>query len=80
MNEYTPHEADHPAERPEETPEHQPFRTLRDVEREHIERVLDEVRWNQRRAARILGISRWSLSRRLRKYELTRDGSDTEAS
>jgi len=32
--------------------------------------VLREVRWKQRRAARILGISRWSLARRLRKYGL----------
>jgi len=41
---------------------------LRDVERRHIERVLQEAHGNQRRASRILGISRWSLSRRLRKY------------
>jgi DNA-binding protein Fis len=34
----------------------------------HIQRVLEEARGNQRRASRILGISRWSLSRRLRKY------------
>lgn len=58
-------------------PEHLPERvripggtlqSLRDVEVHHIERVLHEARGNQRRAARILGISRWSLSRRLRKY------------
>ncbi len=42
--------------------------SLRDVEMHHIERVLLEARGNQRRASRILGISRWSLSRRLRKY------------
>jgi len=42
--------------------------SLRDVERRHIERVLQEARGNQRRASRILGISRWSLSRRLQKY------------
>jgi DNA-binding NtrC family response regulator len=42
--------------------------SLRDVEIRHIERVLQEARGNQRRASRILGISRWSLSRRLRKY------------
>ena len=42
--------------------------SLRDVEVRHIERVLAEARGNQRRASRILGISRWSLSRRLRKY------------
>lgn len=45
-----------------------PLSSLRDVEMRHIERVLQEARGNQRRASRILGISRWSLSRRLRKY------------
>ena len=45
-----------------------PLASLRDLERRHIERVLHEARGNQRRAARTLGISRWSLSRRLRKY------------
>ncbi len=45
-----------------------PLPSLRDVEMRHIQRVLEEARGNQRRASRILGISRWSLSRRLRKY------------
>ena len=44
------------------------LRSLREVEVHHIERVLHEAHGNQRRASRILGISRWSLSRRLRKY------------
>jgi len=47
-----------------------PLPSLQDVERRYIARVLQEARGNQRRAARILGISRWSLSRRLRKYGL----------
>ena len=47
-----------------------PLPSLREVEIRHIERVLHEARGNQRRASRILGISRWSLSRRLRKYGL----------
>ena len=47
-----------------------PLPSLREVEIRHIERVLQEARGNQRRASRILGISRWSLSRRLRKYGL----------
>ena len=41
---------------------------LQDLERRYIARVLQESHGNQRRAARILGISRWSLSRRLRRY------------
>lgn len=44
--------------------------SLQDVERRYIARVLQEAHGNQRRAARILGISRWSLARRLRKYGL----------
>ena len=47
-----------------------PLPSLQDLERRYIARVLQEARGNQRRAARILGISRWSLSRRLRKYGL----------
>jgi transcriptional regulator with GAF, ATPase, and Fis domain len=48
----------------------EPLLSLQDLERRHIERVLDEVQWNQRQAARILGITRWSLARRLRKYAI----------
>jgi two-component system response regulator HydG len=51
-----------------------PLPSLRDVERRHIERVLFESSGNQRRASRILGISRWSLSRRLRKYGMLARG------
>jgi DNA-binding NtrC family response regulator len=47
-----------------------PLPSLQDLERRYIARVLQEARGNQRRAARILGISRWSLSRRLRRYGL----------
>jgi len=46
------------------------FVPLREVEKLYIERVLSEVRGNQRRASKILGISRWSLARRLRKHGL----------
>jgi two-component system response regulator HydG len=59
---------EHLPERIRTQPSGGPLSSLRDLERRHIERVLHEARGNQRRAARILGISRWSLSRRLRKY------------
>ena len=59
---------EHFPEQMRRTPEGGPLTSLRDVEMRHIERVLQEARGNQRRASRILGISRWSLSRRLRKY------------
>src|SRR2546427_731498 len=59
---------EHLPEQMRRAPESGPLSSLRDVEMRHIERVLQEARGNQRRASRILGISRWSLSRRLRKY------------
>lgn len=48
----------------------EPLPSLEDVEQRYIAHVLDLAHGYQRRAARILGISRWSLSRRLRKYGL----------
>ena len=44
--------------------------TLREVEAGHIAHVLAVVGGNQRRAARALGITRWSLARRVKKYGL----------
>jgi DNA-binding NtrC family response regulator len=52
------------------TPRTTSLPSLEDVEMRHIRRVLEDTRGNQRRAARILGITRWSLARRLRKYGL----------
>ncbi len=40
-----------------------PLRTLEEVEREHIERVLEKTRGNKTRAAQILGVSRRTLFR-----------------
>lgn len=68
MNDLTVHDVSGPATQPNEAP----LASLRDVERRHIERVLEEVRWNIGRASRILGISRWSLARRLRKHGVLR--------
>jgi DNA-binding NtrC family response regulator len=44
--------------------------TLEALEVDHIRHALEQAGGNQRRAARSLGISRWSLSRRLRKHGL----------
>ena len=67
---------EHFPEQMRRAPESGPLSSLRDVEMRHIERVLQEARGNQRRASRILGISRWSLSRRLRKYGMQTHGED----
>jgi transcriptional regulator with PAS, ATPase and Fis domain len=45
-------------------------RTLDDVEREHIKRVLDETGWNLSRTARILDIDRTTLYNKLKRYGL----------
>lgn len=50
--------------------------SLHELERSYIERVLRETGGHQRRAAKILGITRWSLARRLRKYGLASGESD----
>jgi DNA-binding protein Fis len=44
--------------------------TLQELEARHVARVLYAAGGNQRRAARVLGITRWSLARRLRKLGL----------
>ena len=56
-----------------------PLPSLSEVEQHHIQRVLGEVRWNCRQAAKILGISRWSLARRIRKYGMHRPGREQHA-
>jgi two-component system response regulator HydG len=45
-------------------------RTLREVERRHILRVLEESGGNHAHAARVLGIDRRTLYRKLNKYKL----------
>jgi len=44
---------------------------LADVARHQIEKVLREVNGNKARAARLLGLSRRSLYRRLSEYQRT---------
>jgi DNA-binding NtrC family response regulator len=59
----------------------EPPRSLDDVERGHIERVLRELNWNQSRAARVLGIDRVTLYHKIKRYGLKRpDGGQAEAS
>jgi DNA-binding NtrC family response regulator len=65
---------EHLPERFRPGPDVGPLPSLRVLEKRHIEHVLHEARGNQRRASRVLGISRWSLSRRLRKHGMPGHG------
>ncbi len=49
------------------------FETLAEVEAQHIRRVLQNVNWNKRRAAEVLGINRSTLYEKIRVYGLERD-------
>jgi len=44
--------------------------SLADLEKAHVRSVLDSVRWNERRAAKILGISGRALSQKVKSYKL----------
>ncbi len=57
----------------------QAARSLDDVERLYIEAVLRSCGWNKSQAARMLGIERTTLDRRLKKYGFARpDGVDDD--
>jgi two-component system response regulator AtoC len=47
-----------------------PYRSLQDVEAQHISRVLDATGWHQGKACGILGISRPTLRKKIREYGL----------
>ena len=55
---------------PADTPERPVLVSLRDVEREHIRRVLDHLKWNKKRAAQVLQISRETLYRKIAEFAL----------
>ena len=46
------------------------FRTLSDLEKYHIKRILDEVKWNKLEASRILDITRPTLNAKIERYSL----------
>lgn len=49
---------------------------LEDIESEHISRTLKWTNWNKREAARILGINRSTLDRKLERYEIRQSTSE----
>jgi DNA-binding NtrC family response regulator len=53
--------------------------SLRDVEREHVARVLSATGWHRSRACTILGVSRPRLRRLIRQYALTPPKASTRA-
>ena len=46
--------------------------SLREIERRHIQRVLEATDWNKRRACAILEISRPTLDRKIEEFGLER--------
>jgi two-component system response regulator AtoC len=49
-----------------------PYRSLADLEKYHIKKILDEVNWNKMEASQILDITRPTLNAKIEKYELVR--------
>ncbi len=49
------------------------FRSLASLEKFHIKRILDEVKWNKLEASRILDITRPTLNAKIEKYNLLQD-------
>jgi DNA-binding protein Fis len=48
--------------------------SLATLEKVHVKSVLESVRWNERRAAKILGISAKTLSTGIKSYNLNKPG------
>jgi DNA-binding NtrC family response regulator len=53
-------------------PEIPQFRSLAEIEKYHIKRILDEVKWNKLEASHILDITRPTLNAKIEKYDLVR--------
>ena len=46
------------------------LKSIADIEKVHIKKVLDRVRWNKQEASRILDITRPTLNAKIEKYGL----------
>ncbi|MBE7444441.1 MAG: hypothetical protein HS132_04070 [Planctomycetia bacterium] len=47
------------------------IRSLANIERQHIQRVLNETSWRRTEAARILGINRTTLYNKIKEYGIS---------
>ncbi len=56
-----------------ESPAEMPFKTLAELEKFHIKRVLDELKWNKQEAAGYLDITRPTLNAKIEKYQLSQE-------
>jgi len=54
-------------------------KSLEEIEKAHILRVLEECGWNQTRAATILNIDRVTLHHKLKRYGWSRPTTETQA-
>jgi two-component system response regulator AtoC len=63
---------DMPFVRGQESPEEKAAISLREVEKKHIMRVLDETDWNVTRSANLLEIDRATLYNKIKNYSLSR--------
>ncbi len=60
---------------PASAPDDAPLSTLAAMERAHILRALHELHWVKKNVAEALGISRPTLDRKIRLYDLTQDST-----
>jgi DNA-binding NtrC family response regulator len=52
-------------------------KTLEDIEKAHIRRVLEQCGWNQTRAAEVLDIDRVTLQHKIKRYGWSRQPVET---
>ena len=53
-------------------------RSLKEMERDYIQKILEEQDWNVTESAKILGVNRVSLHKMINRYQLKRPGGSTE--
>ncbi len=51
-------------------------RTLKDAEKIHIRRILEQEGWNITHAAKVMGLDRTTLHKKMRKYGLQEESSE----